>query len=84
MAMINGTAGDDTLVGTALADVINGLRAMDTITGLAGNDVVNGGAGNDTSTAELATIHWTAMPGTTRSPAVLAMIRSAAERETIR
>ena len=45
---INGTAGNDTLVGTAANERINGLGGDDTIGGSAGNDKMFGGAGNDT------------------------------------
>lgn len=62
MAIKNGTAGNDNLVGTVSADTLNGLGGSDILNGLAGNDVLNGdaltgpqasdlligGAGNDT------------------------------------
>ena len=48
MADINGTSGDDTLVGTATSDEILGLDGDDYIDGAAGNDVIDGGAGDDT------------------------------------
>ncbi len=44
---INGTAGDDELLGTPGADVINGRAGDDTLTGRAGDDTLNGGAGDD-------------------------------------
>ena len=44
---INGTAGDDNLVGTGAVDIINGLAGNDTLSGGLGNDVNFGGAGND-------------------------------------
>ena len=47
MAIINGTAGNDTRIGTADADTINGLAGNDTITGGLGNDLARLGAGND-------------------------------------
>ncbi|HEY0085558.1 MAG TPA: hypothetical protein VGB65_06575, partial [Allosphingosinicella sp.] len=43
MAIINGTAGNDTLVGTADADTIDGGAGNDTLSGLAGDDTLNGG-----------------------------------------
>jgi len=48
MAVINGTNGDDSLVGTADADLINGLGGTDTMVGGAGNDTLDGGDGIDT------------------------------------
>ena len=47
MAFVNGTAGDDTLSGTAAADSINGLAGDDILKGLAGADAINGGDGSD-------------------------------------
>jgi Ca2+-binding RTX toxin-like protein len=47
MAIINGTAGNDTRTGTPNADTINGLAGNDTLNGLAGNDRITGGDGND-------------------------------------
>lgn len=41
------TAGDDVLIGTAVADTLNGLEGNDIIRAQAGNDTVNGGDGND-------------------------------------
>jgi len=46
MAIINGTDGDDDLVGTNAADVINGLGGDDKLTAGAG-DTLNGGDGDD-------------------------------------
>lgn len=45
---INGTSGNNTLIGTAAADTINGLAGNDILYGAAGNDTLNGGDGNDT------------------------------------
>ena len=45
---IRGTAGDDSLVGTALADNLDGGAGNDTLDGLAGADKLIGGLGNDT------------------------------------
>ena len=47
MAIVNGTVGNDNLIGTSGNDLIQGLDGNDTINGGAGNDVVVGGAGND-------------------------------------
>lgn len=47
VATIVGTAGNDTLRGTAGPDVIVGLGGDDTIDGLAGNDIICGGGGDD-------------------------------------
>ncbi|MDX0692912.1 hemolysin type calcium-binding protein [Sinorhizobium medicae] len=48
MAVINGTAGNDVLIGTDLDDTISGFGGDDFIQGLGGADVINGGAGVDT------------------------------------
>jgi Ca2+-binding RTX toxin-like protein len=53
MAIINGTPGNDELVGTDLPpdagnDIISGLEGNDTLTGLQGNDYLAGGDGDDT------------------------------------
>ncbi|MDZ8189381.1 MAG: calcium-binding protein [Nostoc sp. ChiSLP02] len=57
MAVINGTNGNDTLVGINdrigpfrldFADVINGLGGKDSLTGLSTNDTLDGGTGDDT------------------------------------
>lgn len=47
MAIINGTAGGDTLDGTGQADQISGLAGNDTIVGFDGDDLLEGGAGAD-------------------------------------
>src|SRR5215211_240487 len=47
-AVINGTAGDDTLKGTVKSDSISGYEGNDTINGLGGQDVLWGGFGADT------------------------------------
>ncbi|MEH2068070.1 MAG: calcium-binding protein [Nostoc sp.] len=47
MANINGTKGNDTLVGTYDADTINGKAGNDTLIGDAGNDTLVGGVGSD-------------------------------------
>ena len=49
MATINGTSGNDTMVGTTAAESIFGGDGNDTITGLAGNDSIYGGKGTDTA-----------------------------------
>jgi len=46
-ATIEGSAGDDNLVGDDFNEQIFGLAGDDTIEGGLGNDVLNGGAGND-------------------------------------
>lgn len=48
MAVINGTAGDDTLTGTGNPDDINGLSGNDTIYGGADDDLIQGAGGSDT------------------------------------
>lgn len=48
---VNGTAGNDVLVGTGGADTLNGLAGNDTLTGAGGNDSVHGGDGTDTAVA---------------------------------
>lgn len=47
MAIINGTAANNSLSGTALADVISGLDGNDTLYGQGGDDQLFGGNGND-------------------------------------
>jgi Ca2+-binding RTX toxin-like protein len=47
MAIINGTAGDDTLTGTPGDDQINGFAGNDALLGLGGNDTVDGGDDHD-------------------------------------
>lgn len=47
---LNGTAGDDTLIGDGPANVINGFAGKDRIEGMGGNDRITGGAGVDTLT----------------------------------
>ncbi|MBC6442774.1 MAG: hypothetical protein GDA53_06570 [Rhodobacteraceae bacterium] len=49
MAVINGTAGDDTLEGAAGTDWLYGLAGNDVLEGGAGADLINGGAGSDTA-----------------------------------
>jgi Ca2+-binding RTX toxin-like protein len=49
-ANIVGTAGNDTLNGSANADQIFGLGGNDTLNGRAGNDILFGGEGNDVLT----------------------------------
>jgi len=46
-AVMTGTDGDDTLIGTSSADLIRGLGGNDRIGGLAGPDILLAGAGND-------------------------------------
>src|SRR5258706_771035 len=48
MATLNGTEGNDTIVGGADNDVINGFGGNDNIQAGGGSDTVLGGAGNDT------------------------------------
>lgn len=47
MALIIGTAANNSLSGTALADTIDALDGNDTLSGLAGDDQLFGGNGND-------------------------------------
>jgi Ca2+-binding RTX toxin-like protein len=47
MAIFDGTPGDDTLIGTALADVISGFDGKDHLSGGLGNDKLDGGGNND-------------------------------------
>jgi Ca2+-binding RTX toxin-like protein len=47
-ALINGTAGNDSLIGTSGNDEINGLAGNDILYGGSGNDTVNGYDGDDT------------------------------------
>lgn len=47
MAIINGTSGNDSLVGTTGADSITGSGGNDTLVGNGGKDTLNGGSGND-------------------------------------
>lgn len=47
MYIINGTAGDDSLLGTEYADSISGLDGNDYLTGEDGGDILQGGAGSD-------------------------------------
>src|SRR5205814_3642049 len=46
--VINGTSGNDSLVGTAADETINGFAGNDFIDGAGGRNVLNGGDGNDT------------------------------------
>ena len=45
---LQGLAGQDTLIGGALADHLEGGSGHDVLTGLAGRDILDGGEGNDT------------------------------------
>jgi Ca2+-binding RTX toxin-like protein len=47
MAVVNGTAGNDDLLGTPQGDQISGLGGNDTLTGLGGPDTLAGGDGAD-------------------------------------
>lgn len=47
MAIINGTSGNNLLLGTLLNDLINGGAGHDTLYGFDGNDTLDGGSGND-------------------------------------
>ncbi|MGX4770611.1 FG-GAP-like repeat-containing protein [Bradyrhizobium guangdongense] len=44
-----GGAGNDTIIGNAIANVLKGGGGNDTITGGGGNDTIDGGAGTDTA-----------------------------------
>jgi len=48
VAIINGTAGNDSLAGTSGSDTISGFGGNDTLNGNGGSDVFDGGAGFDT------------------------------------
>src|SRR5438128_1036580 len=48
MATINGTAGNDTIVGSTESDVVDGSSGNDNIQAGAGMDTVYGNTGNDT------------------------------------
>ncbi|MER0044607.1 calcium-binding protein [Pseudomonas sp. MGal98] len=45
--VLQGDAGNDSLIGFATADVLNGYAGNDSLSGLAGNDTLYGAAGND-------------------------------------
>jgi RHS repeat-associated protein len=45
---VNGTVGNDTLIGTSAHNTINGFAGNDSLSGNDGNDTLNGGDGNDT------------------------------------
>jgi Ca2+-binding RTX toxin-like protein len=45
--VIEGTSGNDSLVGTSGSDMISGLDGDDSLYGRAGSDTINGGAGDD-------------------------------------
>lgn len=47
MALINGTAANNSLSGTAFNDVMDGKEGNDTLNGLAGDDILFGADGND-------------------------------------
>ena len=47
MAVINGTSGDDNLVGTPVDDEIYGFAGNDLLFGLGGDDLLDGGDGHD-------------------------------------
>jgi len=49
MATINGTSGNNILIGTDQEDTISGLAGDDLLQGLGGADVINGGFGVDTA-----------------------------------
>ncbi|OFW90336.1 MAG: hypothetical protein A3B66_02345 [Alphaproteobacteria bacterium RIFCSPHIGHO2_02_FULL_46_13] len=46
---INGTSGNDTLMGTTADETLNGYDGNDVLVGGAGADILNGGNGNDTA-----------------------------------
>lgn len=49
LAIIDGTPGDNTLTGTALADTLTGFAGADTLQGGDGDDILVGGTGQDTA-----------------------------------
>ena len=53
--VINGTAGNDNLVGGAGNETLNGLAGNDSLNGAGGNDSLNGGSGSDTLTGGIGT-----------------------------
>ncbi|PTQ90080.1 beta strand repeat-containing protein [Agitococcus lubricus] len=55
MATVNGTTGNDNLVGTSTADTLNGLAGNDTLNGGAGTDTMVGSTGDDTYIIDVAT-----------------------------
>ncbi|CAO3435543.1 Transposase, mutator type [Azospirillum doebereinerae] len=55
MAIIVGTSGDDTLLGSVSADMLDGLEGNDRLDGSLGADSLTGGSGNDTLVGSEAT-----------------------------
>ena len=53
--VINGTAGNDNLLGGAGNDTLNGLAGNDSLNGGGGNDSLNGGTGSDVLTGGIGT-----------------------------
>ncbi len=47
---VNGSQGDDTLIGNSVANVLNGYAGADSLDGGSGQDALDGGAGTDTLT----------------------------------
>lgn len=52
---VDGTSGDDHLVGLVTRDELNGLAGNDTLEGAGGNDTLDGGAGTDWAVMGVAT-----------------------------
>ena len=81
--VLQGTADDDTLIGTAAADTLNGYAGNDRIFGRADDDILSGGTGNDTIAGEAGDDYISAGDEMTPSQVVRAPILSTAARATI-
>ena len=44
---INGSQGDDTIIGNSSVNILNGYNGNDSLEGATGHDLLDGGAGND-------------------------------------
>ena len=72
--MLQGTEGNDTIIGYSSSDTIQGLAGNDQIYGRDGDDVINGGTGNDMLYGRQAMIHFRAGKAMTTLTAVQVMI----------
>ncbi|WP_147480494.1 calcium-binding protein, partial [Pseudomonas coronafaciens] len=52
LALLNGTSGNDSIIGYDSADVLTGSTGNDSLSGRGGNDVISGGEGNDSLRGE--------------------------------